>query len=181
MKYFILNLILIIVFTTVTVSAQESNYPFYEQLAFNFYQDTILKSYPVKKKISLYPYRLDFKIHLKSLENPGCITGIDSNSQFKPFLTYETAQSNFDSGKLDLEVATINKHQFRIKKLHTKNRYPQLFITSPYLLNRDTDKVFVTIQQQNSETEGVNYHFVLTPKGTIIDWCRTEYSFYIEY
>jgi len=46
---------ILVVILSIEVSAQTKS-PFYQQLAFNFYQNKILDSFPVNKRITIYKY-----------------------------------------------------------------------------------------------------------------------------
>lgn len=163
--------ILVIFFLNCGIGISQSDFPFYEQIAFDFYQSIIIDSFPTKKKVKVYPYAFDFQPDYFAFSNPSCL-GItwENNEQFEPLELYVESQIKIDSERFELDFSDIDKKIFKIKK-RGKGNYPRLYITAPHTEKNGTEQVFVNIHETHKYL-WVTYHFEFNDKGGIIDWCR---------
>ncbi|MFI2742751.1 hypothetical protein ACG2LH_08430 [Zhouia sp. PK063] len=165
------KVILLIFLLNCIIGISQTKFPFYEQIAFDFYQSTIIDSFPSKKKITVYPYVTDFHLSGYVFSNPTCL-GITwkSNKQFKEIEAYVESQRNIDSDRFELDFSNLDKKRFQIKK-RAKGNYPRLYITAPNKEINRTGRIFVNIYE-NYENQDIIYHLEFNDKGQIIDWCR---------
>jgi hypothetical protein len=160
----------------------QAKFPFYDQLAFDFYRTTVLDSFPVKKKITIYRYISD----LHFTEN--CFTMPNCNENSRPIKTsglgiwkeYDESMNNFDAIMIELNTDSINKKQFRIKEM-VGNYHPKLLIGSPLINESSPERVFLNIREEHSETLTIIYSLEFNTDGKVVNWCRTEHQIFIEY
>ena len=175
----------LIYFCLLAVSATaiaQLKHPVYEQLAFDFYRTTILDSFPVKKKITVFKYILDAHPDLIfTVPDKICSLKHKSKQKFEVLKTYAESQYfDFASMMIELNTDSINKKQFSIKK-QRRNYYPKLLITLPFTEEDNTDRVFVNVHEELSERLTVIYTLEFNTDLRVVDWCRTEQITYIEY
>ncbi|APZ47398.1 hypothetical protein BW723_15915 [Polaribacter reichenbachii] len=154
------------------IGISQTEFPFYEQIAFDFYQSTIIDSFPSKKKIKVYPYVMDFHPPRTGFYNPICL-GISwkSKTQFKELESYLETQLNIDSDRFELDFSNLDKKKFKIKR-NGNGTYPKLQITAPHKEINGTERIFVNIHITNKYLYET-YHIEFNDKGKIINWCRT--------
>lgn len=154
------------------IGFSQTEFPFYEQIAFDFYQSTIIDSFPQKKKVKVYPYVMNFHSSRNEFYNPLCL-GISwkSKSEFKELESYAETQLKIDSDRFELDFSNLDKKKFKIKR-RGEGSYPRLRITQPYIEINGTERIFVNIHITN-EYLYETYHIEFNDKGKIIDWCRT--------
>ena len=154
------------------IGISQTEFPFYEQIAFDFYQSTIIDSFPSKKKIKVYPYVMDFHPSRTRFYNPICL-GISwkSKTQFKELESYLETQLNIDSDRFELDFSNLDKKKFKIKR-NGNGTYPKLQITAPHKEINGTESIFVNIHITNKYLYET-YHIEFNNKGKIINWCRT--------
>lgn len=154
------------------IGFSQTEFPFYEQIAFNFYQSTIIDSFPQKKKVKVYPYVMNFHSSRNEFYNPLCL-GISwkSKSEFKELDSYVETQLKIDSDRFELDFSNLDKKKFKIKR-RGEGTYPKLRITPPFIEINGTERIFVNIYITN-EYLYETYHIEFNDKGKIIDWCRT--------
>lgn len=156
-----------LLFIGLNKSFSQNELPFFEQKAFDFYSNEILKQFPVKKKIYINTYFIDFQdTEHQYFVKPKCLlTSTELDSLIKiGFDIYN--QFDFDSDKNELDLEKINRNQFRIKKNKTKN-YPRLRISSPHIYNSN---YFVNIHLINEFSDTI-YHLEFDNNGNVMDWC----------
>lgn len=166
------NILLILLLNCgIGIGIAQTKFPFYEQIAFDFYQTKIIDSFPTKKKVKVYPYIIDFHPSGKKFSYPNCL-GITwkSREQFEEIESYIKSQYNFDSERFELDFTKLNKKKFKIKK-RGKGNYPRLHITAPHKEKNGTERVFVNIHETHKYIY-VTYHFEFNEKGKIINWCK---------
>jgi hypothetical protein len=167
-----LFIISFLLFIGLNNSFSQNELPFFEQKAFDFYSNEILKQFPVKKKIYINTYFIDFQdTEYHSFIRPKCFkslnsTGLDSLSKIS-FDIYN--QFDFDSDKNELDLNRIDKKQFRVKKNKTNN-YPRLRISSPYVYSSN---YFINIHLID-KFKVVIYHLKIDCNGNVTDWCWRE-------
>ena len=163
--------ILLIFLLKCGIGISQTEFPFYEQIAFDFYQSKLIDSFPTKKKVKVYPYVFDFQPDYFVFSNPNCL-GIKwkNNEQFLPLESYVESQRKIDSERFELDFSDLDKKKFKIKK-RGKGNYPRLHITAPHKEKNGTERVFVNIHETH-ENIYVTYHIEFNDKGKIIDWCR---------
>lgn len=171
------KVILITLLLNCGIGISQTEFPFYEQIAFDFYQSTLIDSFPTKNRVKVYKYATEFHTGLFSLHNtfttPNCLNNIawKNNDQFKVIKSYLENQMQTDSNLFELDFSNLNKKKFKIKK-NGKGNFPKLFITPPNKEESGTERIFVNIYEKHSE-KTVNYHFEFSRIGEIISWCRT--------
>jgi hypothetical protein len=174
-------LCLLVLLTSVKTTAQ-AKLPFYEQLTFDFYQKTILDSFPVKKKITVYKYIINNKQYTP-VETVLCIKDIPSSKRktFSVLKAYQQNKTNFPFDDPELNTDSVNKKQFRVKEKKSKGHYPQLFIDPPITEKDNKTRIFVNLNEVHSETLTINYCLEFDADGRIINWCREEIQAWIAY
>ena len=162
-----LFIISFLLFIGLNKSFSQNELPFFEQKAFDFYSNEILKQFPVKKKIFINTYFADFQdTEYQHFVKPECLlTSTELDSLIKIGLDIYN-QFDFDSDKNELDLEKINRNQFRIKKNKTKN-YPRLRISSPHVYNSN---YFVNIHLINEFSDTI-YHLEFDNNGNVMDWC----------
>jgi hypothetical protein len=166
--------IIIIAFFGLGNSFGQSDIPFYEQIAFDYYQTDILESYPVEEKISVYRYFYDFHGRNIYFATPLCLKNVvqnDSKSIIK-FDEKKYGQNYIESEKFELNFSDLNKRQFKIRN-RKLGKYPRLFITYPRVMERT--RIFINIVEVY-ESKGNAFHIEMDLEGNIIDWCKSDYT-----
>ncbi|NKI33479.1 hypothetical protein [Croceivirga thetidis] len=150
----------------------QTEFPFYEQIALDFYRSKLVDSFPTKKKIKVYPYLHDFQANYFVFINPSCL-GINwkNNAQFEPLKEYVESQIRIDSERFELDFSNLDKKKFKVKKRGEGN-YPRLHITAPHKEIRGSERIFVNIYETHQYLY-VTYHLEFDRYGQILDWCRT--------
>ncbi|KGO93271.1 hypothetical protein [Flavobacterium subsaxonicum] len=159
----------------------QAKFPFYEQLAFDFYRTTVLDSFPVKKKITVFKYILD--VHPNYFFTaPNYVGSLNhkTDAKFVLLKTYAESQYDFDSPMAELNTDSVNKKQFRVKEKR-RNYYPKLLITLPFTEESSPERIFININEEHSETLIIFYSLEFDANGKVVNWCRTEHQIYIEY
>lgn len=146
---------------------------YYEQKAFDLYQNEILDSFPVNKKIKIYQHAFDFHPKAFRFSIPNCLENIvwKNNEQFEEMTTYKERKIDFDSS---LDFSKINKKQFKIK-INGKGNFPKLLISSPHIEKGNNKRIFINLYEKHSERKEYIYHIEFNINGKIINWCRSEY------
>ncbi|MQP24676.1 hypothetical protein GFJ94_06325 [Flavobacterium sp. LMO8] len=136
----------------------QSDEPFYEQIAFEFYCSEIL----AKSEIDL---RLKINGHLNYVNyiSADCLKEKiinEKNFTIKP-------KNNFDT--LFLELKNINKKKFKIvKKINTNTNKENYLLVSRSL--EVENRIFVIINEMVN-VNGRGFTFEFDSAGNIIDWC----------
>ena len=153
------------------IGLAQTKFPFYEQIAFDYYQSEIIDSFPTKKKIKVYPYVIDFHSSGNVFSYPNCL-GITwkGSGQFEEIESYVKSQYNIESERFELDFSKLNKKKFKIKK-RGKGNHPRLHITAPHKEKNGTERIFVNISETHKYIY-VTYHFEFNKKGEIINWCK---------
>lgn len=173
------NKILIILFVvccSIKLSGQ-TNYPFFEQLAFDFYRTEILKKFPVKQKITIYKsLSYEFGEELNHIPCKGLQSEIPVERDSIVKIGYSEYWENIDINKFELNFDAIDKEQFRIKK---KNRgsFPKLFVHYPKIYK---DRIFVIVHETYIKS-GTYYTIEFDLSGKVTDWCKYPYKTIIDY
>ena len=164
--------ILLIFLLNFGIGIAQTEFPFYEQIAFDFYQSKLIDSFPTKKKVKVYPYVMDFHPSRGNFYRPNCL-GIDwkKSNPFKEIKEYVESQLQIDSDRFELDFSNLDKKKFKVKK-RGKGNYPRLHITAPHKEIDGTERIFVNIHETH-EYLYVTYHLEFNDKGELIDWCRT--------
>ena len=147
----------------------QSNGPFLEQIAFDFYRTEILPNSPIKKRIKINKelnsiYYLDADCLKNKIHNEKNI-GNYQNSKY------------FDGYRLDLK--TIDKKQFRIVKKINKSSNSGVFVEVSRACELN-DRIFVIIHEFVA-SQGKKYTFEFDKNGIIIDWCKSSEYVQLEF
>ena len=145
---------------------------FFEQIAFNFYKDTILEKYPSEKKIRISKYAVDLHPNYNKFHVDKCLIGeyLDEESDMDVLNSYAEKQSDFDFYSRLMDYDGINKKQFRIKKSKTES-YPYLRISMPTHRKDGFELFYVTISE-NHKKENIIYYLLIDKNGIVKNWCR---------
>ena len=153
------------------IGIAQTEFPFYEQIAFDLYQSKLIDSFPTKKKVKVYPYVMNFHPSGNAFSYPNCLGIIwKSGEQFEKIESYVKSQYNIDSERFELDFTKLNKKKFKIKK-RGKGSYPRLNITAPHKEKNGSERIFVNIHEIHKKIY-VTYHFEFNEKGKIINWCK---------
>ena len=157
-----LYFIIFIIYSSLCIA--QSNEPFYEQTAFEFYSTEILEKsdFNVRLKITgvlNYPYYID----ADCLKNK-----IINEKKFN-------IKFNFDTSFLDFKK--IDKTKFkRVKKINTntnKENYVSVSTTIEF-----ENRLFVIIRDQVNVNQR-EFTFEFDSNGNIIDWCQFSTSVFL--
>ena len=152
----------------------QTELPFFEQSAFDFYAKEILKENPVKKRISIYRYYLDFQINNSYLPNDDCLEKPIFQNQIMEVDRVTYGQDNIDSDKFEMDLSKLDKKQFKIRK-NGRGSYPKLFLSYPMVSKKEPNRFFVNISESYDRL--VNIYLVeMDYKGEVIDWCKTYHE-----
>ena len=144
----------------------QSDEPFYEQIAFEFYCSEIL----AKSEIDV---RLKINGHLNHVNyiSADCLKEKiinEKNFTIKP-------KNNFDT--LFLELKNINKKKFKIvKKINTNTNKENYLLVSRSL--EVENRIFVIINEMVN-VNGRGFTFEFDSAGNIIDWCQSSKSVFL--
>ena len=146
--------------------------PLFEQIAFDFYKDTILEKHPSEKKIRIAKYAVDLYPNHSRFQVGECLIGefLDEKTNLEVLSYYAEKQTDFDFYSRLMNYDGINKKQFRIKKSKTES-YPYLRISMPYHKKDVIDGLFVTISEYHKKKE-IIYYLLLDRNGVIKNWCQ---------
>jgi len=148
--------------------------PFFEQIAFDLYKDTIIQKYPPEKKIRIAKYTVDSHPTYYRFQVDKCLTGefLDEKTNVEILSIYALEQMDFDSPTHVMNYDGLNKKQFRVKKSKTE-RYPYLRISQPYHKKNDFETYFVNIIEYHKKWS-IEYFVQIDKNGKIIKWCRDK-------
>lgn len=144
----------------------QSDEPFYEQIAFEFYCSEIL----AKSEIDV---RLKINGHLNYVNyiSADCLKEKiinEKNFTIKP-------KNNFDT--LFLELKNINKKKFKIvKKININTNKENYLLVSRSL--EVENRIFVIINEMVN-VNGRGFTFEFDSAGNIIDWCQSSKSVFL--
>lgn len=178
-----------ILLLTYCIIQSQSELPFFEQIAFDLYQNTIIKDYPTDKKIRIPRYTSGLHPTYGWFYIGKCLTGeylveanVDSISYsyadenpehvVNVFDEYKLEQQNFDSPTHIMNYDGLNKKHFRIKNSRTE-RYPYLRISTPYHKNNDYDEYYMNIIEYHKKWS-IRYFVLIDRDGNVIKWCRDD-------
>ncbi|GAA4280012.1 hypothetical protein GCM10022260_04330 [Gaetbulibacter aestuarii] len=141
----------------------QTNIPFFEQIAFDFYRTEILVKNPVKKKISVYEEIQPFQLTEIPFWYPRCI------DQFE-IKEHDNFKSNLSKKKV-LNLENLDHSKFKIKE-YGKGSFPKLFVSQSLLFNENRNLVVI---QEIYKWSATYYYIELDNHGKIIDWCSGGY------
>ncbi|HEY5916321.1 MAG TPA: hypothetical protein VIU13_02935 [Chryseolinea sp.] len=150
MKFALTITLLIITFSVMG----QGNIP-YEQIAFDFYKDKILKDNPPKSTLTLW---IDLETKDYLFWGPSCLT------EFK-LKSGDSVKVN-SSGRTTLECQPDKR--FKTKKLGT-GTYPRVYLTVSF--SNKPDQHVVTIVETYKH-EGITYHIEMDDTGKVKNWCK---------
>jgi hypothetical protein len=153
--------------------AQVEN-PFFEQIAFDLYKNTIIKKYPSEKKIRIAKYTLDLHPTYYTFQVSECLTGefLDEKKNLEIFSIYALGQMDFDAPTHVMDFDGINKKQFRVKKSKTV-KYPYLQISQPYHKKDNFEEFYVNVIEYHKKWS-ITYFVKIDKKGNVMKWCRDK-------
>jgi hypothetical protein len=152
--------ILIIGILGIEIGFSQSETPFYEQIAFDFYRTEILPENPESKKIKIYKKLLTFPEAKTFFWVPRCITDFEIT---------KTTKLKFNlSKKSKLNLVGLNDKIFKIKK-YGKGAYPKLYVSES--ISNKQNRIIVNIHILYKSSNH-NYRIELNKYGKIITWCE---------
>ncbi|WP_370392101.1 hypothetical protein [uncultured Winogradskyella sp.] len=146
--------------------------PFFEQIAFDFYKDSLLTKFPVEKRIKIPKYTTDFHFSSYKFQVNECLTGelLTEGKELEIFGIYALEQMDFDSPTHKMNYENLDKKQFRIKKSSSNLN---LRISQPYH-KKDYFENFYVIISENYKRKNITYYLLIDKNGKIKNWCRKE-------
>lgn len=168
------KLIAILLILSYSLAFGQVEIPFFEQIAFDFYKDTLLTKFPTRKRIKIPKYTLDFHSAYYKFQLNECLTGelLTERKELKILSIYALEQMDFDSPTHIMKYENLDKKQFRIKKSQP-NGYPNLRISLPHM-KKDNYEDFYIIILENHKRKNVTYYLMMDKNGNLKNWCRNE-------
>lgn len=175
-------LIILFAYSCFSQQSLHKEFPFFEQIAFDFYSNTIIDSFPSKKKIRVSMYTFNLHPFNHAFNSPFCRsdTYLKENKECVKIVEYEKSLIDIDSKRLELDFTKTDLKKFKIKKSVNKH-YPRLFITLPYTLKGNYKYFLINVYEETSKTKTIIYHLKLDLNGNVTNWLRKELKTYIEY
>ena len=159
-----LLLVLFSIYSTFCVA--QSDEPFYEQIAFEFYCSEILEKSEIDVRL-----KINGNLNRINYINDDCLKEKiinEKNFTIKP-------KTNFDT--LFLELKNINKKKFKIvKKINTNTNKENYLLVSRSL--EVENRIFVIINEMVN-VNGRGFTFEFDSSGNIIDWCQSSKSVFL--
>lgn len=148
--------------------------PFFEQIAFDFYKDSLLTKFPAKKRVKIPKYTTDFHFSYYKFQVSRCLTGelLTEGKELVVFENYVLEQMDFDSPTHVMNYENVDKKQFRIKNSKSSG-YPNLRISRPYHKENELEEFFMIISE-NYKKKNITYYLIVDANGKIKNWCRNE-------
>lgn len=139
----------------------QSDEPFYEQIALEFYSTKILEKSDINVRL-----KINGDLYYPIYINANClINKIINEKNFSVII-----KNNFDTFFLDLNK--IDKKKFKkVKKLNTEINKENYILVSRAI--EFENRLFVIIREQvNFDNRGFTFEF--DSNGNIIDWCQSS-------
>ena len=159
--------IILLVLITPYIGYSQSEPKLYEQIAFDFYITTILKSYPVTSKL-----QVEKKITPNASYNyflGECLKNKIKNGEPEVIdIDVEKYLFKFNKKKYELDLTGIDTNKFKKKN---KIRYFNNSITV-YRHRVYKNRIFIMIEQQNIKN-GYDFTIEIDKNGLIVDWCKS--------
>jgi hypothetical protein len=152
------KIIILISFLSFSLIAYSQKTIHFEQIAFEFYKDSILKNKSENVTVSL-----------KVIED-GSYWNIDCLKEFNIRIDDTVASVVSAIGTVDLDIG--NDKRFKVKK-YKKSKLPMVFATS--FMSFDTDKNITGIVENNNGSL-TTYLFDINREGEIKKWCKGEFK-----
>ncbi len=127
----------------------------FEQIAFDFYKDSILNIYPPKKKLILW---VELRKDNIFSTFPDCL----KNFNISRNVTFNINPSGCE------KLIIIEDKRFKIKKENSK-KYPQVYCTVSF--SNKSNQHIVTITEDYLY-EGITYHIEMDDFGKVNRWCQ---------
>ena len=155
--------------------------PFFEQIAFDFYKDSLLTKFPVEKRIKVPKYTTDFHFTSYKFQVNECLTGklLTEGKELEIFGIYALEQMDFDSPTHVMNYDNSDKKQFRIKKSKSSSSM-NLRISQPYHKKNDFENFYVIVAE-NYKRKSTTYYLLIDKNGNVNNWCRKESELVIIY
>lgn len=156
--------IIIISFFSLSITAQ-TNIPFYEQIAFDFYKNEIIEKSEEREKYKITQnLKSIFYLSTECLKNK-----VYNEKEIKKL------QNSLYFKGYRLNLSKIDKKTFRKAKKINKNSNKENFVEVSIAYEFE-GRIFVVISELNSG-QGKDYIFEFNNDGKIIDWCKSsEYT-----
>lgn len=155
--------------------------PFFEQIAFDFYKDSLLTKFPVEKRIKIPKYTTEFHFSSYKFQVSECLTGklLTEGKELEIFGIYALEQMDFDSPTHIMNYDNLDKKQFRVKKSKSSSGM-NLRISQPYH-KKDNFENFYVILSENYKRKSTTYYLSIDKDGNVNNWCRKESELIIIY
>lgn len=157
------------------VSHPQQEHPFYEQIAFDFYSDVIVDSFPTGKRLRINEFILDVHPSKVYQDIANCSLSEVASPEYrsKPIYNYASNQLNISGSQFSLDLTNVDKKKFRVKS-NGKGSYPKIQISLPYYHPLDSNVLLVTVYENHSELKSNLYTLKITTDGEVASWCRDE-------
>tara|TARA_R110002051_G_scaffold282403_1_gene344162 strand:- start:926 stop:1462 length:537 start_codon:yes stop_codon:yes gene_type:complete len=144
----------------------------FEQIAFDFYKDSIIKKYPSEKKIRIAKYVVDMHPTYYRIQVSKCLTGefLDEKTNLEVLSSSAAKKKDFDFYNQLMDYVGIDKKQFRIKNSKTES-YPYLRISMPYHKKEEPENLFVIVSE-NYKKKNITYYLLISKNGIVKNWCH---------
>lgn len=163
MKKIILSIFLII--SSFGFSQNDS----FEQIAFEFYQDSLLVNENIEGKIFISKYFTD-------LDFDESYVGLSHVPYDCEKIKKINNQKEIDwvfPDNYELDINRIDQSKFKIKKRKTR-KYPMLKIYTPFYFLEDKETIYVKVFLKISRFEESNYTIAFDSNKNIKFWCQTN-------
>ena len=153
----------------------QNKIPFYEQLAFEFYKDSIADKSRFRKKIKIAKYTNDIHPDIVTFQVNKCLEGktLKEGKELKIYELYNEELMKFDSPTNWIKYEESDKKLFRFKN-SDQYGYPRLKISKPYHQIDDFSNFYVNIIEEINRNKTDIYYLKFDDKGSVINWCKTK-------
>jgi len=148
-----MRLTTLILLLTISIKVNGQEIPKYEQIAFDFYRDTILTMHPVKTTLTLWT---ELYSDISKINYPRCL-------DFR-LTTGDSLTLNISK----ISHLTTGDKRFKVKRLE-KGKYPRVYSTVSYCKTPNQNIVTIT---EIYKHYGTTYFIEMNDKGEITNWCK---------
>ena len=169
------KIVLLIIFFISVKSYGQIEIPFFEQIAFDFYKESIAGKSQFRKKIKVAKYTVDIHPEIVTFQVHECLEGktLSEGKELEIFQIYALEQMDFDSPTHSINYEESDKEKFRIKNTNNYG-FPRIKISIPYSKIDDYKNFYVNIIEEIDRKNSITYYLKIDDKGTILNWCKNK-------
>jgi hypothetical protein len=158
----------IIIFFLVCTSKvhAQNNYPFYEQIAFDYFSKVILKEQPVTHFMKIKTSTFINYSGNETFENSLTCFEHSKTNQIDTLFANNYRNQLIENLNFWITLDKYDRKHFKVKK-NTTDQYPRLFISNPISYE---EKVYITIEI-NYYRETKIYEIEMDSQGNVSNWC----------